>query len=51
MTRCPDRVEPLMTLFMASGTLERIGDMATNIAEDVRYMVEGRIVRHGRYEP
>jgi phosphate transport system protein len=26
--------------------LERLGDMATNIAEDVIYMAEGEIIRH-----
>jgi len=28
--------------------LERIADLSTNIAEDVIYMVEGRIIRHRR---
>jgi len=43
----PERTESIMTLFMAVGHLERIADMATNIAEDVIYTVEGRIIRHG----
>jgi len=45
--RQPDQVRPLMRLLAASRNLERIADCATNIAEDVIYMVEGRIVRHG----
>ena len=42
----PDQVEPLIHLLSASRHLERIADHATNIAEDVIYMIEGEIVRH-----
>jgi len=42
----PEQTESLMHLRSASGHLERIADHATNIAEDVIYMIEGRIVRH-----
>jgi phosphate transport system protein len=42
----PDQTECLMHLRSASGHLERVADHATNIAEDVIYMIEGRIVRH-----
>ena len=31
--------------------LERIADLATNIAQDVIYMVEGDVVRHKRIDP
>jgi phosphate transport system protein len=42
----PDDVERLLHMLAVSRHLERIADHATNIAEDVIYMVEGEIVRH-----
>jgi len=42
----PDLVRPCMSLFSAVRHLERIADHATNIAEDVVYLIEGEIVRH-----
>jgi len=42
----PDRMPSLIHLLSVSRHLERIGDLATNIAEDVIYMIEGDIVRH-----
>ena len=44
--RHPDRVEYLLKFNSVSKHLERLADMATNVAEDVIYMVEGEIVRH-----
>jgi phosphate transport system protein len=45
--KTPDQTECLISLLSVSRHLERIADQVTNIAEDVIYMVEGRIVRHG----
>ncbi len=42
----PDRTDCLLRLSSVARHLERIADMATNVAEDVIYMVEGEIVRH-----
>ena len=42
----PQNVESLLRINSVSKHLERVADMATNIAEDVIYMVEGEIVRH-----
>jgi phosphate transport system protein len=47
MRRDPERIRVLQRLQAVSRNLERIGDCATNIAEDVIYMTEGRIIRHG----
>ena len=41
-----EHIEVLTHLLSVSRHLERIADLATNIAEDVIYMIEGRIVRH-----
>jgi len=46
MKQSPDAVEPGLTLFAATRQLERIADHATNIAEDVIYLIEGEIVKH-----
>lgn len=42
----PDLVDPALSLFSATRHLERIADHATNIAEDVIYLVSGEIVKH-----
>ena len=42
----PDKVGSLLKLLAVSRNLERIADLATSIAEDVVYLVEGRIMRH-----
>lgn len=42
----PQLFESALQLLHISRHLERIGDHATNIAEDLIYLIEGRIVRH-----
>ena len=42
----PERLESLTHLQSVARRLERVSDHATNIAEDVIYMVSGEIVRH-----
>jgi len=46
MRQSPEDVDPALHCFSASRHLERISDLATNIAEDVIYLVDGNIVRH-----
>lgn len=43
----PDQFHHLINFLSASRHIERIADHTTNIAEDVIYMIEGRIIRHG----
>jgi phosphate transport system protein len=42
----PERMDPLVHFLSISRHMERIADLATNIAEDVMYMIQGEIVRH-----
>jgi phosphate transport system protein len=42
----PAAVEAGLMLFTAVRNLERVADHATNIAEDVIYLVDGELVRH-----
>ncbi|MCO6430574.1 MAG: phosphate signaling complex protein PhoU [Deltaproteobacteria bacterium] len=46
MRHNPEDVQSLMLFISVSRNLERVADHATNIAEDVIYMVDGEIVRH-----
>jgi phosphate transport system protein len=46
MKKSPDAVDSGLTLFATTRQLERIADHATNIAEDVIYLIEGEIVKH-----
>jgi phosphate transport system protein len=46
MQQSPEMVEPGLSLFSATRHLERIADHATNIAEDVIFMVSAKDVRH-----
>ena len=46
MLKDPTTVEPALDLILVSRHLERIGDHATNIAEDVIFMVSAQDVRH-----
>jgi phosphate transport system protein len=49
MKRNPDDIQPAVALLVISRQLERLGDHATNIAEDVYFIVEARMVKH-KYE-
>ena len=46
MIQDPSTVEPALDLILVSRHLERIGDHATNVAEDVIFMVSALDVRH-----
>ena len=45
-----NKIGYLINLFLISRHLERMADHATNIAEEVVYLVEGEIIRHAQYK-
>jgi phosphate transport system protein len=44
-----DKIGYMINLLLVSRHLERLADHATNIAEEVIYLIEGEIIRHGNY--
>jgi phosphate transport system protein len=46
MKRSPELIDGALSLFSAVRHVERVADHATNIAEDVIYLVNGELVRH-----
>jgi phosphate transport system protein len=51
MLHDPREIEPGLGLILVSRNLERVADHATNVAEDVVFLVEARDVRHMHPEP
>lgn len=51
MASDPSTIERSMRIIFLSGSLERIGDLATNIAEDVIYYLTGEDIRHPGDQP
>jgi phosphate transport system protein len=47
MSETPERIPPALEYLRVSQQLERIGDLSTNISEDVVFLVEGRSIKHG----
>jgi phosphate transport system protein len=51
MLEDPKRISGALELLLISQNLERIADLATNISEDVVFLVEGRTIKHGHRLP
>ncbi|HUX61609.1 MAG TPA: phosphate signaling complex protein PhoU [Ignavibacteriaceae bacterium] len=49
MKENPNNIEPAVALLVISRQLERLGDHATNVAEDVFFIVEAEMIKH-KYE-
>ena len=47
MMKDPKMVIPGVSYLTISSNLERLGDLATNVAEEIIFMMEGEVIRHG----
>ncbi len=50
MVTDPTTIERAILLILISRDLERVADLATNISEDVYYIVHGKSLKHHAYE-
>jgi phosphate transport system protein len=46
MEKNAEMIAPAISYMTISSNLERMGDLATNIAEEIIFMQEGEIIRH-----
>ncbi len=46
MMENPQNISAAMELFLVSRNLERVADLATNVGEDVVFLVEGKSIKH-----
>ena len=47
MARDPERIEAYLSIIFIARNIERIGDHATNVAEDAVYAKQAQDIRHG----
>jgi phosphate transport system protein len=46
MMEDPKTISPSLELLLVSRNLERVADLATNVAEDAVYLAEGKTIKH-----
>ena len=51
MAEDPRSIGAAMQLFLVGRNLERVADLATNIAENVVFLVEGKSIKHHAEDP
>ncbi len=50
LTNQPKLIQPGFSLLILFRHLERVGDLAANIGEEVYYLVKGEVIRHTNIE-